>query len=114
VIINYFHEGGYGMWVLLALAAGLIPTVLLYARGGESLRVVSAVMLGLVLLGGAFFTMQGRGMTEDAIENVDPASRELIRDEGYKEASRPILFALIIVVAGGIPFAIGESRRRKS
>lgn len=114
MILEWFHEGGYGMWVLLALAAGLIPTALLYARGADTLRLVTGIMLGLVLLGGALFTMQGRGMTEDAIVNVDPSQAELIRAQGYKEASRPIVFAIAIVVAGGIPFAIGEARRRKS
>jgi hypothetical protein len=113
-IVRAFHEGGQGMWVLLLLGMGTIPAAIAYAMIGEPrLRVVVGALLGVILLAGMGFRWRGRQNTEAAVVAIDPEMRARILEQGYLESSRPMTFAIGLVVAGLVPFGIGELRRRR-
>ncbi len=72
----------------------------------------------LVLAIGLYGRGRGRSLTDEAIASLseisDAETAEMVREEGYKEASRPIQFAGIVCAVFGVGIAIGELRRRRA
>lgn len=103
-LMQLFMEGGWPMWliVLLTLAAGATTVAALIANN----RVMAFVALGgvaLIALTGVGGTMLGRQQVDAAIVAVEDAhDRELIREGGYREASRNLQFAGIV----GVPLLL--------
>lgn len=114
MIVQWFYEGGTMMYVVLLAGLFALPMAIVHAAQPKTWSlVIAGVLLAVVLLAGAAGTMLGRKNVNDALQLVDAAQSDELREVGYREASRPITFAAILVALGAIPFAIGEIKRRK-
>jgi hypothetical protein len=109
-------EGGGAVMYLLLL--GLMPMVLMTGL----LHLIAArrwslawLTLGLVLTfaTGAITTQAHRSRVREALAMAYPQEKLQLAIAGYREANRPLRFALLIVVAGLLPFTAGEIRRAR-
>lgn len=114
MIVQWFYEGGAMMYVVLLAGLFALSMAIVHAAQPKTWSLVLAgSLLAVVLLAGAAGTLLGRSKVDEVLAVVSPEDREQIREAGYREASRPITFAAIVVALGAIPFAIGEIKRRR-
>jgi hypothetical protein len=100
-------------WILMLVLPGLVMSILHAIFRAQWSRWISLGIIVLVLAIGLYGRHQGRTMTDGALDAVvDASDRESLREEGYKEASRPIQLALIVDGILLVGFVIGELRRR--
>lgn len=105
--VNMFQEGGWPMWVVLAVdlcAGGLVPlavVVTLVARFTNKGRTV-ALVLGVLALVSAIVPMcagvggyyLGMSYVEEAVANVDPEYKQQLLLAGRAEASNNLTFGI--------------------
>jgi class 3 adenylate cyclase len=114
MIREFFLEGGYGMYVLVVIGLAAMVVGGWFAAGEERGRWPAWILVALCVVAGAGFTVQGRSLTDDAVMAVDPAMREQIIEQGYKEANRPLQFGIGLAIVGAVVAGVGEMKRRKS
>jgi hypothetical protein len=114
MISDWFYEGGFMMYVVLLAGLIAIPLAIVHAAQPKRWSLaISGGFLVLVLASGAAGTLLGRMKVNQVLPLVAPDQVEALKEQGYKEASRPIVFAAIVVGIGAIPFAFGEIKRKK-
>ena len=114
MIAEWFYEGGIMMYVVLLAGIAAISLAVVHAAQPKTWSLAFAAgLLFLVLLSGAAGTLLGRSKVNAALVLVSSADVERFREVGYREASRPIVFAAIVCAIGAIPFAAGEIKRKK-
>jgi fumarate reductase subunit D len=116
-LLRMFQEGGWAMYGILLFglpALGLATTHALSARKWSLIG--SAIALVFVLVLGIGGMMLGRSRVDEALNNVaiNAENAARMRAQGYSESNRPIQFAGIVAALGGLFFAVGEIRRRKT
>jgi hypothetical protein len=117
-VSTMFHQGGPTMFMITGL---IIPALALVGvhigmRRKWSLF-VSLGAIALILGIGLYGMMQGRGRTDAALGAVeDEQDRVMIREEGYKESSRPMQYAGVVggILIVGVLVAQLRSRRQLS
>jgi hypothetical protein len=114
MLVQFFQEGGWGMYVLVVLGLAGVVVAGLYASGQEKMRWPAWIIAAACVLAGAGFMLQGRSLTDDAIAAVDPQQQEMIREAGYREAARPLQLGIGLAVLVGAIAAAGEVKRKKS
>ncbi len=102
------------MWVIALLLFPCFAMVVVHAAQPRTWSLyLAAGSLALIFLAGAAGTLLGRHTVEAAVAHVGPDEVEHLREAGYREASRPIIFAAIACALGAIPFALGEIKRQR-
>jgi len=117
ILLRMFQEGGFVMYGLALLGLQGLLLAITHALAAKKWSLFSSgVALSLVFAVGIAGTLNGRTKVELAVQggSIDPAFVGRIKEVGYAEAMRPIQFATITVVLGGIFVALGEMRRRKA
>ena len=95
---------------LLAVGAGVAHALL--ARTVTLSASVVGVLALLACSVGSF--VLGRARMEEAIVNVNPEDREMLRAVGNKEAARNLQLGIPLALLALIPLGIGEIRRQKT
>ena len=113
MIRQFFLEGGYGMWILLMLALGVVAVAALFANGNDRMRAPAWVLVAAAVFAGAAVMLQARSLVDAAVANVDPQMRDAIVEQGNKEAARPLQLGVGIAVLGAIVAGTGELRLRR-
>jgi uncharacterized membrane protein len=123
MVMQFFQEGGYGMYVVLLLGMAGVAAAAVYASGQERMRWPAWGLAAACVVAGALFMMQGRSRTDEAIAAVDPQLSEAIREAvddqhiravGYRGSQRPLQLGIGLGVLVAVISAIGEVKRRKS
>ncbi len=123
-----FHQGGPTMyWIEYLGIAGLVVVGVYLFTSQPWGRWATLAAIVLVAAAGVYGTMQGRKLTDEAVEvmgtppaDIDTSrvmkNSELdeLRAQGYAEAMRPIELAAIVGGALVALFAIAELRRRRA
>ncbi len=114
-LATWLESGGIVMYLLLF---GLAPLVaisgllhLILASRNSLLQL--CLCLALTLGGGIFVTGVFRSRVVDAVTLARPEEHLQLAVAGYREANRPFELSLAIVLAGLLPYALGEIRRGK-
>jgi hypothetical protein len=114
MIAGWFYEGGFMMYVVLLAGLCAIPLAIVHAAQPKTWSLASSAgLLVLVLLSGAAGTLYSRAQVDRVIPLADPSQAEMLREQGYREASRPLVFAAVMFGLGAIPFAAGEIKRKR-
>ncbi len=100
-------------WILALVLPGLAFSILhiVLARGWT--RWTALGVMALILAIGLYGRAKGRDMTDNALATYDGGNREEIREQGYKESSRPLQLAGVVDGILAIGVIIGELRRRQ-
>jgi len=114
MLVRFFQEGGYGMYVVLLFGLMGVAAAAVYAARQERMRWPAWGLAAACVVAGALFMMQGRSRTDEAIAAVDPQTQEMIREAGYRESQRPLQLGLGLGVLVAVLAAAGEVKRRKS
>jgi hypothetical protein len=116
-LATWLESGGFVMYLLLfglaplVAVSGLLHLVLASRNSFLQLCLCLALTLGV----GTFMTGVFRSRVPDTVALVRPDERLQLTVAGYREANRPFELSLAIVLAGLLPYALGEIRRsRKS
>lgn len=100
-----WQAGGWAMYPLMMVAMfGLMAAALLifftvFSRGRPASKVPAILVLTFGLLAiavGVIGRQSGRNATDEALANVTPEDRALIRGAGYGEADVPLKSAILI------------------
>lgn len=114
-VATMFHQGGPTMFMITGL---IIPAVALVGvhigmRRRWSLW-VSIGAIALILGIGLYGMMSGRSRTDSYLGGVENGEeRAMIREEGYKEASRPIEYAGLVGGILVVGVLVAQLRKRK-
>ena len=100
-------------WILALVVPGLAFSILhlILARGWTLWTALG--VLALILAIGFYGRAKGREMTDNALATFEGGDREEIREQGYKESSRPLQLAGVVDGILVIGVIIGEIRRRQ-
>lgn len=112
-MIEFFKEGGWGMWPILVIGAILVASAGRFALDREPVRLRFVTVLSLshlAFIGGSmmddvatvFWTVSAEGMSEDV--------RSRILLEGLKECTRPGVLGLLLLGLALILVSIGVYR----
>jgi len=114
MIARFFAEGGFGMWIVLALGWVAIGLGIAYSvKADERLRLPAFASTVAVLAAGALFWWRGLETVAAVLDSVEPSMRAALEEQGRHEAARPIqLGAVLFVIAAGAVGA-GELQRRR-
>jgi hypothetical protein len=114
-LVVFFREGGYGMYVVLALGVAALTAGIAYVVDRDRpLRPVCAGLLIGTVAAGIVFTQLARGRVEAAIAGIEPGPQKLeILEMGKKEAGRNLELALGAALIAAIPFGAAELKRRR-
>jgi len=74
--------------------------------------ILLCLALALTLGAGLFMTSIFRSRVADAVSMARPEQHLGLAVAGYSEANRPLQLAFVIVLAGLLPYSVGEIRRR--
>lgn len=113
-MVDFFKEGGWGMWAILFLGLILLAATGRFAVkpemrklgfiGSLALSTVFAIVYALSTdLGMVFFTVADRDKVPDA-----ELARTLL--QGLKESSRPVTFGSMILTIAALLLAAGMAR----
>jgi hypothetical protein len=116
-LATWLESGGFVMYLLLfglaplVALSGLLHLILASRNSFLQLCVCLALTLGVgILVTGVF-----RSRIPEVVTLARPGDRLQLAARGYSEANRPFELSLAIVLAGLLPYALGEIRRsRKS
>ena len=116
-LAKWLESGGFVMYLLLfglaplVAVSGLLHIILASRNSFLQLCLCLALTLGV----GTFVTGVFRSRVPGTIAFARPDERLRLAIAGYSEANRPFELSLAIVLAGLLPYALGETRRsRKS
>jgi hypothetical protein len=98
----------FGLAPLVALS-GLLHLILASRNTFVQLCICLALTLGVGLVG----TSVERSRVANAVSLARPDVRLQLAILGYREANRPIELSLVIVLAGLLPYTLGELRRSR-
>lgn len=112
-MVEFFKEGGWGMWAILFLGLGLLVSAGRFAvkperrhlgfLGGMALSTIFATLYALSTdLGTVFGVLAGDRFPDDQLVRV------LL--QGLKESSRPVTFGSMILTVAALLFAAGMAR----
>ena len=116
-LATWLESGGLAMYLLLFGLAPLVAVsgLLHLILAGRNSLLQLCVCLALTLGVGILVTGVFRTRVADVVAVAHPDERLQLAARGYGEANRPFDLALAIVLAGFLPYALGEIRRsRKS
>lgn len=100
------------MYAILLSMFVVFPVTLVHVFAARIWSLMLAVaFVAIPLACGGVGTLHGRSQVDAAVEHADIQYVELLRTVGYREASRPITFGLLVVGLALLPIAIGEVRR---
>jgi hypothetical protein len=106
---------GWPAWLSLGLVALSLALAIAHAvRPTRTTLVWSVVALAVSLLGGILGTVLGLMGSFGGIAPVDPSMKATVLAEGISAAMNSTAFALVGSVLWGIPFVVGEVRRRRA
>ncbi len=112
--IEWFHVGGFWMWLILLLGLGALGAGILHATvASKSTLVVGATFIVGTVLAGMLGWATGRSAVDAALAVADPSIADELRRVGYEEASHPGQFGLGMIALPAILLVLGESRRQK-
>ena len=100
-------------WILALVLPGLAFSILHIVLARASTRWTALGVMALILAIGLYGRAKGRDMTDNALATYDGGNREEIREQGYKESSRPLQLAGVVDGILAIGVIIGELRRRQ-
>jgi hypothetical protein len=117
-MIEFFQEGGFGMWPILFIGLVLVASAARYAWKPETRRLgfVGAMALALVPatvsatlsdLGTVFFALSHE-------ERFQGEQRIRVLLEGLKECTRPGVFGAVVLTVAALLLAVGMSRRGRT
>jgi hypothetical protein len=116
-LAKWLESGGFVMYLLLfglaplVALSGLLHLILASRNSFLQLCICLALPLGV----GIFVTGLFRSRVADILAVARPDERLHLAVAGYREANRPFVLSLAIVLAGLLPYVLGEIRRsRKS
>jgi hypothetical protein len=110
--MEMMYEGGFTMWVILALLLPLVGFAVVHAVLAARWSAVTVfAVLGAIFAVGLVGRTIGRSKTDEAIAMVDADMADRLREVGYAESSRPIDLAVLAACAAALPIAVGETRR---
>ena len=113
-LARFFNEGGFWMYPVLVAGGVAVLCGIVHAAIARGVTLgLALVPLVMILVFGGIGTVKGRRMTQAAMVNAPREMWGALRAEGYKEASRPMELATLLVVASLIPSIAGELRRRR-
>jgi hypothetical protein len=98
----------FGLAPLVAIS-GLLHIILASRNSFLQLCLFLALTLGL----GTYVTGLFRSRVADTVSFARPEEHLELAVAGYREANRPFELSLAIVLAGLLPYALGEIRRSK-
>jgi uncharacterized membrane protein len=108
---NFFIEGGFAMWPILALGLLTVGTATRYMLDSEPVRLRFLFILSLALLTTmALATVLDVSMVLTHLAKVDPDERLILLAIGLKESSRPAILALGLLGLALDLVAIGAYR----
>lgn len=116
-LARWLESGGFVMYLLLFGLAPLVAIsgLLHLILAGRNSFLQLCLCLALTLGVGIFVTGVFRSRVPDSVALARPDERLHLAIAGYSEANRPFELSLAIVLAGLLPYALGEIRRsRKS
>ena len=116
-LARWLESGGLMMYILLFGLAPLVALAGLFhiILANRKSFVQLCFSLALPLSSGIWMTTVFRSRNAAAIADALPKNHLELAVRGYPEANRPFELALVIVLAGLLPFTLGEIRRsRKS
>ena len=114
-LATWLESGGFVMYLLLfglaplVAVSGLLHLILASRSSFLQLCLCLALTLGV----GIFVTGVFRSRVVDAVTLARPEEHLQLAVAGYREANRPFELALAIVVAGLLPYTLGEIRRSR-
>jgi hypothetical protein len=110
--MEWMQEGGWVMWVILTSCCVVVPLGLLHVVVARPWSLVVTLLLaGAPCCIGAGGTLQGKMQVDNALQFVNPEDRAMLEEVGNREATRPILFGVIVAGLALFPIALGEVRR---
>src|SRR4051812_31957842 len=101
------------MWPIAFFGMTTLAVGVLAVASRNRTMVLGALgVASAVLLLGVVGTMMTRMQIKAAVENVDPRDKQLILDQGFKEANRPLQlaggFAFLGLLLGGVAFPLSK------
>jgi hypothetical protein len=114
-LATWLESGGIVMYVLLfglaplVALSGLLHLVVASRNSFLQLCLLLALTLGL----GTFMTGMFRSRVASAVSFARPEEHLQLAVASYREVNRPFELALVIVLIGLLPYALGEVRRKR-
>jgi len=114
-LAKWLESGGFVMYLLLFGLAPLvgISGLLHLILAGRNSFLQLCLCLALTLGVGIFATGLYRSRVPGTVALARPDERLHLAIAGYGEANRPFELSLAIVLAGVLPYALGEIRRSR-
>jgi hypothetical protein len=110
-MFNFFVEGGFLMWPVLAIGLLTVGSATRYMIDTEPVRLRFFFFLTLALLTTtALATVMDVSMVLTHLTDVDPTKRLILLAVGLKESSRPAILALGLLGLALDLIAIGAYR----
>jgi hypothetical protein len=110
-MLNFIREGGWPMFIVLAVGAASLSAAIRYSRDGR--KDLLGVVLGLgaaTLLFGVFGTVAGIIASVDHIRDLPPESRWIVV-VGFKESVNNLALATLIAFFDALLLTRGVWRR---
>ncbi len=106
--------GGWPVWLVVGLVALSLALAVAHAvRPSRTTLVWAVVAVAVSVLGGLFGTVVGLMVSFGGVAGVDPSMKSTVLARGISEAMNCTAFALGGAMIWGVPFAVGEVRRRR-
>ena len=114
-LAKWLESGGFVLYLLLFGLAPLVAIsgLLHLILAGRSSLLQLCLCLALTLGVGIFVTGVFRSRVPSTLAFARPEERLPLAIAGYVEANRPFELSLAIVLAGLLPYALGEIRRSR-
>ncbi len=116
-MIEFFRDGGFGMWPILFMGLATLVSAGLYAWKPDPRKLGFIVAVGIATL----FSTIGATLTDvgsvcHAVANEERFAKEdrpLVFLQGMKESTRPGVFGTTILSVAALLVAAGMSRRAR-
>lgn len=112
MIVQWFQEGGWSMYALTGSACVVFAVGFVHMIAARLWSFALALVVGAFpCCCGSLGSWESYEKVENAVQYADPEQRAILEEVGNREASRPIVFGLILTVLAAAPVSIGEIRR---
>ncbi|MFO0591055.1 MAG: hypothetical protein U0441_26155 [Polyangiaceae bacterium] len=113
-MIEFFKDGGWGMWPILFMGLATLVSAGLYAYRPEARKLGFIIAVGIATLfatAGATITDVGTVCWAIANREFPNEERPLVFLQGMRESTRPGVFGTTILCVAALLVAAGQSRR---
>ncbi len=114
-MLEFFRDGGMGMYLILLFGFPLIAWSMLYALRPERRQIPLLASLGLAtLISGALGFSTGLMMTFRYIQKVPQPEQLTISALGFAESITNVILSLMLLAASALLVSVGAFRAARS